>query len=98
MSSAYLPSSPPCEETNRGLHHIRLRTDHISFHLAYRMLSGCRGSELCEVPGSVFRFPTSHERDFALRLVRKKLGYTIASPFDGIPWVANDPAAQYLWT
>jgi hypothetical protein len=46
----------------------------------------------------VFHFPTSEERDFALDLVRRSFGYTVASPFDGIPWVANDPASRYLWT
>jgi hypothetical protein len=79
-----------------GAYHIRLDVDHPDFHRASRLVLACGGCEVVEAAGMVCRFITLVARDNALHLVRNKIGYTVASPFDGRPWWSGDPASRYL--
>jgi hypothetical protein len=79
-----------------GTYHVRLDLGHPDLHRASRLLSACGGSEAVQAAGMVYRFITIAARDNALHLVRSKIGYMMASPFDGRPWWNGEPASRYL--
>jgi hypothetical protein len=79
-----------------GAYHIRLDLGHPDHHRASRLLSACGGREIFEWAGTVYRFITIVARDNALDLVRSKMGYTVASPFDGRTWSRCELASRNL--
>jgi hypothetical protein len=77
------PGAGPC---------IRLRATHPSHYRAARLLSSLGGSRCLSAPELSYRFVTPAARDEALRLVRRTMGWSVASPFDGGRWRRYDPA------
>jgi hypothetical protein len=75
----------------RGAYYIRLDVAHPDFHRACGLISACGGCEVVEAAGMVHTFITMATRDVALDLVRGKIGYTVASSFDGQPWPDREP-------
>jgi hypothetical protein len=76
--------------------HIRLRADHPSRHRAARLLVSLGGKQCPGTEGLVFKFITTPAQDKALGLVRSKMGWSVASAFDGSPWLPGDPAARWV--
>ena len=74
--------------------HIRLRADHPSHYRAARLLVSLGGNQCPGTEGLVFRFIATAAQDEALRLVRSKMGRSVASAFGGSPWLPGDPAAR----
>jgi hypothetical protein len=87
---------PRKQSNGYGAYHIRLDPGHPDLHRACRLLSACGGCEVAQAAGTVYIFITTVARDNALHLVRSKIGYTVAIPFDGRPWWKGEPASRYL--
>ena len=75
--------------------HIRLQVDHPAWQRAARLLESLGGRRVLPAAGTVYRFLTIPTRDQALGLIRSKLGWTVAEPFDGSLRWPGDPAR---WT
>jgi hypothetical protein len=75
---------------------IRLSEDHPSYRRAARLPADLGGRREDEAVGIVYRFRTSPERDHALEVARSNMGWMVACPFDGRPWLPGDPAARYV--
>jgi hypothetical protein len=75
--------------------HIRLREDHSNSDAAALLIMMCGGTPCIPAAGIVYRFPTTLNRDEVLILVRSTMGWTIAEPFDGLPWLPGEPEARY---
>jgi hypothetical protein len=65
---------------------IRLNVDHWDWCRAVLLLEAMGGCRSFPGEGTVYRFITSVAWDDALRLVRARFGWIIATPFDGYPW------------
>jgi hypothetical protein len=76
--------------------HIRLNFCHPGLSQATRLLATCGECEIVEAAGIVYRFVSVVARDNALHRLRFKLGWTVASAFDGRPWSRGEPASRYL--
>jgi hypothetical protein len=76
--------------------HIRLRADHPSHHRAARLLVSLGGNQCPGTEGLVFRFITTPAQAEALGLARSQMGWSVASAFDGSPWLPSDPAARWV--
>jgi hypothetical protein len=79
-----------------GAYHIRLDVHHPDLDQACGLLSACGGCKVTPAAGTIYSFVTTVVRDNALDLVRRKIGYTVASPSDGHSWWRSDPESQYL--
>ncbi len=83
--------------------YIHRDVDHEAWDRAARLLEAVGGRPFRPAAGTVYRFITPLARDHALHLVRSKIGWTVATPFDGTPRLPgnhpgnptyhNDPAA-----
>jgi hypothetical protein len=83
-----------CGTVGRGPY-IRLRADHPSHYRAARLLRSLGGRPCSEAEGLVFEFLTMPARDEALRLVRCEMGWSVASPFGGRPWLPGAPLDRW---
>jgi hypothetical protein len=87
------------EGTSKGFANgffIRLRDDHLLRGEAELLLSALGGCGVLPTDRTVYLFVRAWERDDALQLLRRELGWTVASSFDGSPWLRSDPAARWL--
>ena len=66
--------------------YIHLREEHPSHYRAARLLSTLGGSHCIMGDELMYEFGTTPARDEALYVVRRKLGWSVASPFDGGFW------------
>ncbi len=75
--------------------HILLQPDHPDIDAAARLLTMQGGSRCLMAAAIVYQFPTALNRDAVLELLRSKMGWTVAEPFDGDPWLpSGDPYGQ----
>jgi len=66
---------------------IRLEVDHGDRCRAALLLEAAGGHRFLPAEGTVYEFLTSAARDEALDLVRSRFGWTVATAFDGRPWL-----------
>jgi hypothetical protein len=79
---ATLSDEKQTEELANGPH-ICLRADHPGFFGAALLMGTLGGQRCCTAVGVVFRFRTSPSRDDALDVLRSKMGWTVADPYEG---------------
>ena len=76
--------------------YVRLDVAHRASYRAARLLEVLGGRHVPTAAGMVYGFVATPARDEALRLVRTKLSWTVADPFDGHPRLPGDPTARRL--
>jgi hypothetical protein len=74
-------------ESRRDAACIRLNVDHWNWGRAVLLLEAVGGHRWAPAGGMVYRFITGVAREDALDLVRRKFGWTVASPCEARTWL-----------
>ncbi len=77
-----LRETSPVMERSCDTVFVALNVDHPYWQPAMALLEAAGGQRQFLALGAVYRFLTEPRRDYALDLVRRTLGWTVASPHD----------------